>query len=67
MAIMGNFFEIKVNFIKTKLDYNNSKFSRLYWNFYFDWYFYASQHYQESKNASPQNKILKLPQAKQAF
>ena len=54
-------FEISnLNFLKTKLDYNRSKFSRTEWNAYFDWYFEASQGYQWSKMASLQNKILRL-------
>ena len=52
------------NFLKTELDYNNSKISRIEWNPYLTWYFEATKHYQEPKIVSSAKQILGLTEAK---
>ena len=57
--LWGTFVITKFNFLKTELDYFlKTKISRTEENAYFDWYFEASQRYQEFKIASLKNKIL---------
>ena len=62
--LRGNSEIPKLNFLKTKLGHNSSKISRTEWNAYFNWYFEASHYSQDSKIASPQNKILRLTEEK---
>ena len=52
----------KLNFFKTEFCCNNSNIPRTEWDGYFNCYFEASPSYQESKFASLQNKILRLPE-----
>lgn len=59
----GIFQFSKLTFLKRELDNHGSKIVRTEWNAYFNWYFEASKHYQESKIASLQHRISRLTEA----
>ena len=61
--LWGTFELPKVTFLKTKVDSHSFEIAQTEWNTYFDGYFEASKHYQESNIASLQNEILRLTEA----